>query len=102
MTYSITIQKVTEGRSATGGVSESWTTHATCYADIEQVSGSEGFTSDMTVYSDVKRFVIHYTTGQSVTAKMRISYDSEIYWITSVSHKDRLKTTLIAVRHDDE
>jgi len=100
--YSITIQEVTETRSSTGAVTESWGTHITTWADIEQVSGSEQFNSDMLVYNDVKRFMVHYEAGKNVTPKMRISYDSAYYYITSVNHKNRLKTELMAVRNDDE
>lgn len=102
MNDKIVIQKVAEARSSTGAVTETWTTHVTSWADIEQVSGSEQFTSDMTIYNDIKTFVIHYHEGKEVTPKMRISYDSGYYYITSVSHKDHLKTTLLAVRNDDD
>ena len=98
----ITIQEVTEARSTTGAVTETWATHQESYADISQVSGAENFTSEMMVYNDIKQFVIHYEEGKDVTPKMRISYDSGMYYITSVNHRDNLKTTLIAVRNDDE
>jgi SPP1 family predicted phage head-tail adaptor len=98
----INVEEVTEARSSTGAVTETWTTHVSCYADIEQLSGLENFTSDMTVYNDIKTFVIYYESGKEVTPKMRISYDSGYYYITSVAHKDKLKTTLTAVRNDDE
>jgi len=100
--YSITIQKVTETRSNTGSVTESWTTHDTCYSNVEQVTGNEQFTSDMMVYNDIKKFTIYYANGKTVTPKMRISYDSGIYYIQSVAHTNRLHTTLIAIRNDDE
>jgi SPP1 family predicted phage head-tail adaptor len=99
---SITIQKVTETRSTTGSVTAAWTTHDTCYSNVEQVTGNEQFTSDMMVYNDIKRFTIYYTNGNDVTPKMRISYDGGIYYITSVAHTNRLHTTLIAIRNDDE
>lgn len=102
MNYRIVIQEVTEARSSTGAVTETWSTHADVYAEVEQLSGSENFTSEMMVYNDIKKFVIYYTSGKTVTPKMRISYDSGYYYITSVSHKERLKTELIAVRNDDE
>lgn len=97
----IVIQKFTYTTDSQGTLGESWTTHQASWADIEQVSGSEGFTSDMDVYRDIKSFIIHYEEGKTVTPRMRISFDG-YYYITSVSHKDKLKTTLIAVRNDDE
>ena len=98
----ITIESVTESRSVNGAVSESWATAYTVWADVEQVSGSENFNSDMTVYNDIKKFIIYYNQGQNVTAKMRIKYRNEYYWIHSISHMDRLETTLVATRYDDE
>jgi SPP1 family predicted phage head-tail adaptor len=97
----IVIQKFTYTANSQGTVEETWATHQACWADIEQISGSEGFRSDMDVYNDVKSFVIHYEEGKTVTPRMRISF-SGYYYITSVSHKDKLKTTLIAIRNDDE
>jgi SPP1 family predicted phage head-tail adaptor len=99
---SITIQQTTQTRGASGSVVDSWGTLEACYAVIDQVSGTEGFTGEATVYSDTKKFTVYYTTGQNVTAKMRILYDSEYYYIHSVRHIGRLKTELIATRYDDE
>lgn len=98
----IVIQRVTDGRDAYGGTSETWNTLSTVWADVEQASGSEQFNSDMIVYNDVKRFTIYYNHGQDVTAKDRIVYRSDNYQITSISHRDRLETIIIAVRYDDE
>lgn len=98
----IVIQQVVETRSDEGGVVETWETFATAWADVEQVSGSEGYTADMIVYNDVKSFKIYYNHGQNVTAKMRIQYRNETYKITSIDDKNRLQTIIIAVRHDDE
>ena len=98
----VTIQQVTETRSSNGAITESWDTFCEVWADVEQVSGSEGLNADMIVYNDVKSFVVYYNQGQLITAKMRILYRDEIYKITSISHKNRLDTTLIAIRHDDE
>jgi SPP1 family predicted phage head-tail adaptor len=102
MNYQIVIEQVTESRSSTGAVVDTWSTLETVFADVEQLSGNENFVSEMTVYYDIKKFIVYYTSGQNVTPKMRISYDGGKYYITSVSHKNRLKTELIAVRNDDE
>lgn len=102
MNDKIVIQSVTEARSAAGAVTETWGTHITCWAEVEQISGSENFDADMLVYNDVKKFIVHYVEGQNVTAKMRILYRSEYYQITSVNHMKRLKTELVAIRYDDE
>jgi len=98
----IEILSPTETRSAAGGVVETWTTTYTMWADVEQVSGNEGFSADMIVYNDVKSFTIYYNYGQNVTAKMRVKYRNDEYNITSISHERRLRTKIIAVRQDDE
>jgi len=98
----ITVQETTQTRSSTGAVVDAWATHVQSYANVEQINGSETFNSEMLVYNDTKRFTIHYEEGKNVTPKMRVSYDSGYYYITSVSHDKRLRTALIAIRNDDE
>lgn len=100
--YSITVQQRSEARDTYGGPADTWATFATLWADVVTVSGSENFTSDMMVYNDVKKFVTHYEGAKSVTPKMRILYDSEYFYITSVNHKNRLLSEIIAFRSDDE
>ena len=98
----ILIEKSTETRSTTGAVTVTWTTHVTCWSEIDQISGNEQFTSEMTVYNDFKRFKIHYAEGNTVTPKMRINYSGGKYYISSVAHEKRLTTVLTAMRNDDE
>jgi len=98
----ITIQSVTETRNAYGEVVEAWVAYDTVWADIDTLSGSEGFSADQYVYADTKRFTIHYEEGKNVTSKMRISYDSGYYYITSVAHRDRLRTELVATERDNK
>lgn len=102
MNDKIEIQSVTESRSTTGAVTESWATVYTVWADVEQISGSENYNSDMPVYEDRKTFKIYYNQGQNVTAKMRILYRSDYYYINSINHDKRLKTIIVATRYDDE
>ncbi len=102
MNDKIVIQSVTEGRSSIGAVTQTWATFATVWAEVDQASGSELFTSEMTIYNDIKTFEVYYNHGQDITAKMRIVYRSENYQITSISNKDRLKTLIVAIRYDDD
>lgn len=99
---SIVIQQTTESRGTAGGVEDTWSTYKTVWAQIEDVSGNENFSSDMRVYEDAKSFKIHQEDAPDVTTKMRISYDSRYFRITSMSKEGRLRTTLIAVALDDE
>ncbi len=98
----ITIEKFTYVSDSTGTVDQTWATHTLAWADINQVTGSENFTSDMDVYDDVKSFQIPYVDGSAVTPRMRVKYDSEYYYITSITKQKRLWVKLIAVRNDDE
>jgi|AntRauTorckE6833_2_1112554.scaffolds.fasta_scaffold03195_8 SPP1 family predicted phage head-tail adaptor len=98
----IEIYKVTETRSTAGGVTETWGLFLTLWAEVDQVSGNENFNADMMVYNDVKSFAVYYNNGQKITPKMRIRYRDDNYNITSISHKNRLETVLIAARQDDE
>jgi len=102
MNDKITIQRVTESRSSMGAVTETWATFTTAWVEVEQVSGNENFNSDMMVYSDIKQFKGYYSELKDVTPKMRIVYRGENYQITAKFNIDRLRTSLTAVRHDDE
>jgi SPP1 family predicted phage head-tail adaptor len=82
--------------------SGSWATYKTVWAEIVDVSGDESFTSDMRVYEDAKIFKIHTHDAPAVTTKMRISYDSKFFLITSINKEGRLRTTLTATAFDDE
>jgi len=98
----ITIQKFTYTSSSQGSDVRDWATHTLAWANIEEISGSEGFISEMDVYSDVKSFKIPFVDGSTVTARMRIKYGSDYFYITRVNQDNRLWTTLTAVRNDDE
>ena len=104
MTYndSIVIQQTTESRGSAGGVEDTWATYKTVWAEIEDASGNENFSADMTVYEDSKSFKIHTHGAPAVTTKMRISYDSRFFLITSINKEGRLRTTLTGVAYDDE
>ena len=98
----IVIEEPDSTRSTIGALDPDWTTHMTSWAEITNISGNEAFTSDMTIYNDTKKFKIHYEEGRNVTSKMRVSWNSQYFYITSVNHEDRLQTVLIAVAKDDD
>lgn len=98
----IIIEEPDSSRGTAGAHAPDWTTHVTSWADIFNLSGNENFTTDMVVYSDTKRFTIHYDEGKNVTNKMRINWNSQYFYITSVNHEKRLQTVLIAVAKDDD
>ena len=98
----IVIEEPDSSRGTIGGVEPVWTTHVTSWAEITPISGNENFTTDMVIYSDTKKFKIHYGEGKTVTSKMRINWNSQYFYITSVNHEKRLQTTLMAVAKDDD
>lgn len=101
MNEKILVQSYTQSKDTYGAVDAgTWATTYTLWADIQQVSGTENYASDMPVYNDVKKFVVHYTKG--ITAKMRISWNSQIYNIWSISDKDYLLTEILATAQDDD
>lgn len=103
MNDKIVIEEPDSTRGATlGQVEPDWTTHVTSWAEIVTISGNENFTTDMVIYSDTKKFKIHYPEGKNVTSKMRINWNSQYFSITSVNHENRLITVLMAVAKDDD
>ena len=102
MNDKIVVEEPDSTRGTIGALEPDWTTHVTSWADIKNLSGNDAFVSDMTIYNDTKQFTIHYNKGKNITSKMRISWDSKYFGITSVNHEKKLKTVLIAVAKDDE
>ena len=98
----VTIEQFTYVSSSQGSDVRTWTTFVTVWVDAEQVTGSENFTSEMDVYSDVKSFQGEWIELNAVTPRMRVKFGSDYYYITSIKNKDNLTTTIIAVRNDDE
>ena len=100
---SIVIQQTSSARGDYGEAGPgAWTTYKTVWAEIEDISGNENFSSDMKVYEDIKSFKIHTHDAPSVTTKMRVSYDSRMFLITSLNKDGRLRTTIMAIAYDDE
>jgi len=98
----IIIQQTTEGRGTAGGIEDTWTTYKSVWADIEDVSSYVSHESEMPVHEDSKSFKIHKHDAPSVTTKMRISYDSQYFFIRSIQKEGRLRTVLVAEAYDDE
>jgi SPP1 family predicted phage head-tail adaptor len=98
----IVIQQSTDTRGDAGGVEETWVTYKTVWADIDDLSGSKENTSDMPVYEDSMSFKIHAHDAPAVTTKMRISWNSQYWYIRSKQRDGRLRFMLIADAYDDE
>lgn len=87
----ITIQTPTDSRDTYGGVVPSWATYATRWANVRYVSNqsaSESFPADRKTSRYSIQFTVRSdTTTQAMTTKMRISFDSKIYDIRSISER---------------
>jgi SPP1 family predicted phage head-tail adaptor len=81
----ITIESLTQTRDAEGGMVDTWTTFATSWAMIKNLSGNErSVTPHGGVAAEARtEFTIRYLSG--VTAKMRVTYDGKYYNIAHVN-----------------
>jgi len=78
----VTIQSVTETRSSSGQVNETWGTFATRWASVEPLQGREFFESQQVNADVTTRVRLRYLEG--VTPKMRVLYKTRTFNITSV------------------
>ena len=65
---------------------ESWTTVATIWATVADISGREYFQAQAVQSEVTTRIKIRYRTG--ITPTMRVLYDSRVFAILSVIDKD--------------
>lgn len=84
--HRITIERVTEVPGGTGEPTESWTSFAQVMASVEPLTGRELFDSSQTQQDTPTRFRTRYVPG--VKVKDRISWDSRLFDIVSVSSID--------------
>ncbi len=78
----ITIEQVTESRTGSGAVQETWNAFATVWASVEPLNGREYFQAQQETATVTTRIRIRYLAG--VTPKMRVNYDNRIFDIESV------------------
>lgn len=98
----ITIQALTETRDTYGGITKTWTTHLIEYASVEPLMGRELFTAQQLDADVSYRFRIRYSKkAASITPKMRVSWDSNVYDIESVINPGSANhEILLMCRHD--
>jgi len=91
--HKIVIQTSTEANNSLGEPIQTWTTFATVRAGVSPLAGRETFRLDqVSADSDVKFTIRHL---DSVTTKMRISYDSRIFDIQSIANVNERDRMLI-------
>jgi SPP1 family predicted phage head-tail adaptor len=78
---SIIIEQVTETRTASGAVTETWSTYATLRAR-QAITGGREFTTAQQLHSELSvLFACRYKSG--VTSKMRVNHGGTYYGILS-------------------
>lgn len=82
----ITVQTLGGSSDAGGGTTTSFSTLATVWAKIENLSGSEGIFGDQLRGTASYRFTIRYNS--SISEKNRIHYDSKVFNITHIKDID--------------
>lgn len=100
--YQIVIQQTTESRGTAGGVEDTWSTYKTVYAEVDDASSGLGYASEQPVFEFSKTFKFRTADAPAVTSKMRISYDSDFYYIRTIRKEGRLNTIVVAEAFDDE
>ena len=98
--HTISIQQVTETRTGTGSVEESWSQFAAPRAAIRWLNGSETNSDQVNALNKVE-FKIRYLAG--ITQKMRVVYDSRIFDIQGAPVVDERnhEILILAVEHVD-
>ena len=86
MNQRIVIQSVTETRSTSGAVTETWATFATVWAGVEMVDSTSETTEkqmiDRQTVKNTTRFTVRHRSD--ITEKMRISFESKIFDILRI------------------
>lgn len=97
MRQKITIQTPTRTRDAGGGLVTSWGTFATCWAQVEPLTGNESLTAERIDADVTHRVRCRYLDVAGITPDMRIKLDNEsdrILDITSVINLKELDETV--------
>ena len=89
----IVIQTKTESQSASGAVSESWSTFATVHARISPTGGRESWQGDVPDAGRMHDIEIRYLA--SVTVNMRITFGSRVFYIKELIQPDERLINLI-------
>lgn len=80
----ITVQQATETRDALGEPIPAWSTYAQFWAEVKPLVGREYFTAQQDVTRVTHRIACRYDSALTITAKMRVSWDSRFFDIEAV------------------
>lgn len=82
----IIIQQTTPSRDAMGGVTDSWGTYATVWANVVPLFGKEWNSANKENAELGHKMIIRYYTG--ITPAMRVSWNSRVFDIEAVLNID--------------
>ncbi|HXC40330.1 MAG TPA: phage head closure protein [Burkholderiales bacterium] len=82
----ITIESPTETQNSVGETTQTWSTFAVLWADMERLTGSEKIAAAQVNAGADTRITARWTAG--VTEKMRIRYGSRMFQIVSALNVD--------------
>lgn len=89
--HKITIEQPTEAVDAVGEPIATWTTYATRKAEVMPMGGRETFRLQQYFSDATAVILIRYDSlAKAITTKMRVSYDSRIFNISSVINVDEM------------
>jgi SPP1 family predicted phage head-tail adaptor len=92
----ITIQRAIEGQAASGALTQTWETHATCRAKITRRPGpGERYADNALQTSKSHLVVMYYRDCPDVTEKMRIQWNGKTLDIKDVNDVDGRHVKLI-------
>ena len=99
MRHTIQIEEVTETRTSSGAVTESWSVKHIVRAEILPVSGREYFSAQTVNAQNTVKFNIRYLPG--LTTKMRIVFKGRVFDLqTIINHKETNHSlSLMGVEH---
>lgn len=81
--HSVTIQQASESNDGRGGVSYSWSTYTTAWADIRPVTGRERLLAQQVEEAEGDyKIRIRYQPG--ITPEMRVLWGSRVFAINAV------------------
>lgn len=97
-----TIQTGTPVKDAAGTPVFTWSTFCTAWMNKITVNAREGVSSDQIVNYTTDEFKVRTGDVAGVTAKMRLTIDSEYWNIEQVVYGDRMYSKLICTKRDND
>ena len=97
----VTLQTAATVADAGGGGSVSWSNTATVSAKVEPLSGREQFHADQVRGPVSHKITMRYRSDVTVTAAMRISFDSRLFNIRGVRKLDEINQWIEVMAEED-